>query len=64
MRPTEVFRVPIGVGLALLDLVFTLGSIIEKFVEEFYGENLDILNFFENWNVYMRSFSDIQENTI
>lgn len=64
MRPTEVFRVPIGVGLALLDLVFTLGSIIEKFVEEFYGENLDIVNFFENWNVYMRSFSDIQENTI
>lgn len=64
MRPTEVFRVPIGVGLALLDLVFTLGSIIEKFVEEFYGENLDVVNFFENWNVYMRSFSDIQENTI
>lgn len=48
MRPTEVFRVPIGVGLALLDLVFTLGSIIEKFVEEFYGENLDVVNFFEN----------------
>ena len=33
-------------------------------VDELYGKDLDLLNVFEGRNVYMLTFSDIQEDAI
>lgn len=64
MRSTKVLGVPVGIGLALLQVLLASVSVVEEPVEELNREHLDLLDLLEGRDVDVRALGDVQENTI
>ena len=55
----KVVGVPICIWLTIYKSLFTLTSILQELIEEFYRQNLNIIKVLKVWNIQMVTCSNI-----